>query len=128
MRINFSKSRNKRTFEALRSLCPHPCNNIQLNINERLPPHKHKQHGPSYILLLGSFTGGALKVEGESSFRDIGVLHQFDGTKMHHVEEFTGLRISIVFYTKQSYMHAFHGQTFSSNISLFPTDTHQRSV
>jgi len=72
---------------------------IQVNKNIQSDPHIDKNNvGPSYIIALGNFTGGALVIEGER-FNIFNTWKHFDGTLGHWVEPFEGERFSLVYFT-----------------------------
>jgi len=72
---------------------------IQINKNVLCKPHIDKNNvGPSYILALGDYEGGELNVEG-SQFNIRNKWKKFNGLKAHWVENFTGDRYSLIFFT-----------------------------
>ena len=72
---------------------------IQVNKTTECKPHIDKNNvGVSYIIGLGSYTGGELNIEG-NSFNIKNRWKKFDGTKAHWVEPFKGDRYSIVYFT-----------------------------
>ena len=77
-------------------------NSITLNINEKFKPHKHQRQSDSYIMLLGDFQGGALCLADGTKFNEKHKFFKFDGSQKHWVEDWTGIRISVVFYYKKS--------------------------
>ena len=76
-------------------------NSITININQRYEPHTHQRQTKSYIILLGDFEGGSLCLEDGTKFNEKNKFLEFDGGKKHWVEDWTGNRISIVFYYKK---------------------------
>ena len=75
-------------------------NQVTLNYNHLMKPHKHKNIGISYGILLGEFTGGALCVEDGSRFDKVNEWFQFNGKLNHWVEPFVGERYSLIIYNK----------------------------
>jgi len=78
---------------------------IQFNSNQKSKKHKDKNNiGESYIIGLGDYTGGRLKVwhnENEDpEYIDIkNKFYKFDGAlKYHETEDFNGTRLSLVFF------------------------------
>jgi len=79
---------------------------IQYNKNYKIKKHKDKRNtGTSYIIGLGDYTGGELLIyfdgrDKEPTAVDIkNKFYTFDGTKYYHeVADFTGNRISLVYY------------------------------
>ena len=72
---------------------------VTVNYNNELPPHKHRNNGINKIMLLGSFSGGALCI-GNDKYTTKNVWFDFDGSLLHWVEPFEGKRFSIVLYKK----------------------------
>ena len=81
---------------------------IQYNFNQVSKKHKDKKNiGESYIVAIGDYTGGRLKVwkdekgEGDPDYIDIkNKLYKFNGSKYYHeTEEFVGTRISLVYFS-----------------------------
>jgi len=81
---------------------------IQYNYNQVSKKHKDKKNiGESYIVAIGDYTGGRLKVwkdekgEGDPDYIDIkNKLYKFNGSKYYHeTEEFVGTRISLVYFS-----------------------------
>jgi hypothetical protein len=78
---------------------------FQINKNGVIRPHCDKNNqGPSVILFLGAFSGGAFRVTGSNVKRRQTVrFFAIDGLTEHYSEPFTGLRYSIVaFLHKQT--------------------------
>lgn len=78
---------------------------IQFNSNQKSKKHKDKNNiGESYIIGLGDYEGGRLKVwhndNEEPEYVDIkNKFYKFDGAKKYHeTEDFTGTRLSLVFF------------------------------
>jgi hypothetical protein len=74
---------------------------VQLNKCYRCAPHMDKNNdGPSYIVGLGQYEGGALLLGHARTPFDIrGVLLKFDGSRtLHETAPFTGERYTAVFY------------------------------
>lgn len=67
-------------------------------------PHRDVGNaGPSLILFLGKFEGGALCTEAGERFVEPGVFHVFDGRQLHWNEPLTGgTKFSIVYYNRVS--------------------------
>ena len=79
---------------------------LQFNWNTVSDPHTDKNNvGLSAILILGDFTGGSLCVPSRS-FRTppgkSGTVAIIDGRQLHHSEEYTGTRYSIVAFVHSS--------------------------
>ncbi len=77
---------------------------VTVNKNICCYPHRDAGNaGPSLILFLGKFEGGALCTEAGQRFSESGVFHAFDGTKLHWNEPLTGgTKYSIVYYNRTS--------------------------
>ena len=79
-------------------------NAITVNQNYKAGPHRDKGNvGVSYLVAFGNYTGGQLRIlEGDSKgdwdIRAKPIVESF-GDKLHEVLEFSGNRISLVFYT-----------------------------
>lgn len=76
-----------------------PWDAIQVNDNYASKPHRDRgNQGESYIVGFGDYTGGNLNVEGTShNIRHRG--YTFNGANLlHHTEEWTGHRYSLVFF------------------------------
>jgi len=79
---------------------------IQYNKNYKIKKHKDKRNtGVSYIIGLGDYTGGELLIYFDGKYNpptavDIkNKFYTFDGTEYYHeVADFTGNRISLVYY------------------------------
>jgi len=78
---------------------------IQYNCNQKSNKHKDKNNiGESYIIGLGDYEGGRLKVwhnENEDpEYVDIkNKFYKFNGAKLYHeTEDFTGTRLSLVYF------------------------------
>jgi hypothetical protein len=88
--------------------CPEPdfkWTTIQYNWNQKSAKHKDKNNvGESYIIALGDYEGGRLKVwhndNEEPEYVDIkNKFFKFNGAKLYHeTEDFTGTRLSLVFF------------------------------
>jgi len=84
-----------------------PFNSITVNYNYRAQKHRDKNNkGDSFLVAFGSYEGGQLKIlEGDlSGCHDIWckpVITDFSKV-FHEVEDFSGERYSLVFYTFQS--------------------------
>ena len=63
-------------------------------------PHRHKNQGLSYGILLGNFSGGALCVEDGSKFGNPNEWFSLNGRLNHWVEPFEGERYSIIIYNR----------------------------
>lgn len=72
---------------------------IQINKNQQCAPHKDtNNHGPSYIIGLGDYTGGELVI---NKMRKVSIRNKFvmfDGTELHETTPFKGERYSLVFF------------------------------
>ena len=77
---------------------------VTVNKNICCYPHRDAGNaGPSLILFLGKFEGGALCTEAGGRFADTGVFHAFDGTQLHWNEPLTGgTKYSVVYYNRTS--------------------------
>ncbi len=75
-------------------------NQVTLNYNHQMTPHKHKNQGVSQAILLGEFFDGALCVEDGSRFDIVNEWFTFNGTLNHWVEPFVGERYSIILYNR----------------------------
>ena len=77
---------------------------LQINKDSVSKPHKDKNNrGPSMVILLGSFTGGAFRMSDNSCSADkSGTAVVIDGTKEHFSEPFRGSRYSIVAFLHTS--------------------------
>lgn len=100
-------TRSKKQFEFWTSLLKTQItdfepNSITININERYKPHTHQRQEKSYIMLLGDFEGGALCLEDGTKFNEKHKFFEFRGSQKHWTEDWTGNRISIVYYYKKS--------------------------
>ena len=75
---------------------------VTVNKNICCYPHRDAGNaGPSLILFLGKFEGGALCTEAGERFAETGIFHAFDGTKLHWNEPLTGgTKYSIVYYNR----------------------------
>ena len=84
--------------------CPASFNFVTLNKNICCYPHRDAgNEGPSLILFLGKFEGGALLTEDGERFETPGVFHVFDGSRLHWNEPVTGgCKYSVVFYNRAS--------------------------
>jgi len=78
---------------------------IQYNSNQKSAKHKDKNNiGESYIIALGNYSGGRLKIwyeeHGDPEYVDIkNKFYKFDGAKYYHeTEDFEGERLSLVFF------------------------------
>ena len=56
--------------------------------------------GDSWVVLAGSFNGGALVLESGERFSRVGHLYRIPYNRKHWVEAFRGLRYSVVMYRK----------------------------
>jgi hypothetical protein len=81
------------------------CCALQYNWNQKSAKHKDKNNvGESYIIALGDYEGGRLKVwhndNEEPEYVDIkNKFFKFNGAKLYHeTEDFTGTRLSLVFF------------------------------
>jgi len=81
---------------------------IQYNFNQKSAKHKDKRNiGESYIIGLGDYEGGRLKVWNNENelpeYVDIkNKFFKFNGAKLYHeTEDFTGTRLSLVFFNQQ---------------------------
>lgn len=79
---------------------------IQYNFNQVSKKHKDKKNiGESYIIALGDYTGGRLKVwwdeNKDPEYIDIkNKLYKFNGSKYYHeTEAFEGTRLSLVYFS-----------------------------
>jgi transcriptional regulator with XRE-family HTH domain len=75
-------------------------NQVTLNYNHQMQPHRHKNQGISQAILIGEFTGGALCVEDGSKFDNVNEWFNFNGTLNHWVEPFEGERYSVIIYNR----------------------------
>lgn len=77
-----------------------------VTVNKNICCHPHRDagnSGRSLILFLGKFEGGALLTEDGQRFEQPGVLHAFDGSRLHWNEPITGgTKYSIVFYNRSA--------------------------
>jgi hypothetical protein len=94
-------------FEASISALPEGCPTFDfVTINKNICCHPHRDSGnagPSLILFLGKFEGGALLTEAGERFEEAGVFHAFDGSKLHWNEPVTGgCKYSVVYYNRAS--------------------------
>lgn len=78
---------------------------IQYNCNQKSNKHKDKNNiGESYIIGLGDYEGGRLKVwhneNADPEYVDIkNKFYKFNGAKLYHeTEDFTGTRLSLVYF------------------------------
>ncbi len=73
---------------------------ITVNKNVQCKPHKdNSNHGDTYIVALGEFTGGRLMIENEPPVTIEDNFFKFNGAeKLHWNEEWTGDRYSIMYY------------------------------
>ena len=84
-----------------------PYTSITVNQNYRAAPHKDKGNvGESFLVSFGEYTGGELEIF-EGPLKGVHNVHQkplvTDFSKvLHSVREFTGNRISLVFYTAKN--------------------------
>ena len=71
---------------------------LQVNIDSCSSPHTDKNNiGPSLIMLLGNFTGGAFNMADRSlSLDKPGQMLAIDGTQLHYSDPFYGRRVSVV--------------------------------
>jgi len=93
-------------FDACMSVLPANVRFDFATVNKNLCCYPHRDAGnagPSLILFLGKFEGGALCTEDGDRFDEAGVLHAFDGSKLHWNEPLTGgTKFSVVFYNRAS--------------------------
>lgn len=94
-------------FEAAAAVLPEGCPAFDfVTINKNICCHPHRDAGnagPSLILFLGKFEGGALLTEAGERFEAPGVLHAFDGSELHWNEPVTGgCKYSVVYYNRAS--------------------------
>ena len=77
---------------------------VTINRNLRTYPHRDVgNEGPSMILFLGRFEGGALVLETGERFEEPGRLRVFDGRLLHWNEAITGgTKYSIIYYNRGS--------------------------
>ena len=93
-------------FDACMAVLPEGLRFDFVTVNKNLCCYPHRDsgnEGQSLILFLGKFEGGALLTEDGRRFSEPGVLHVFDGSKLHWNEPITGgTKYSIVFYNRIS--------------------------
>jgi len=93
-------------FEACQAVLPPGLRFDYVTVNKNLCCHPHRDGGNagrSLILFLGGFEGGALLTEDGQRFEEPGVLHAFDGSRLHWNEPITGgTKYSVVFYNRAS--------------------------
>ena len=83
---------------------------ITLNRNVQCKRHRDGNHGLSWILWLGDFTGGALVFENGLTIEEKYKWHQIDGRTHHWNEPHEGTKYAIIIYksngaqTKSSHM------------------------
>ena len=92
----------QRLIDNIKEVTEFDFNQVTLNYNHLMKPHKHKNEGISYAILLGDFEGGALCVEDGNRFEEKNVWFTFNGKKNHWVEPFSGERYSLILYKKKS--------------------------
>jgi hypothetical protein len=93
-------------FDACMAVLPPGLSFNFVTINKNLCCYPHRDvgnAGDSLILFLGKFEGGALVTEDGQRLEGTGVLHRFDGSRLHWNEPITGgTKYSIVFYNRVS--------------------------
>lgn len=90
----------KKIIDNIKQVTDFDFNQVTINYNHQMKPHKHKNQGLSKAILLGEFSGGALCVEDGNKFDKVNEWFTFNGTKDHWVEPFTGERYSIIIYNR----------------------------
>jgi len=94
-------------FEACSAVLPEGVSFDFVTINRNLRTYPHRDvgnEGPSMILFLGRFEGGALVLETGDRFEEAGRLRVFDGRLLHWNEPITGgTKYSVVFYNRGSH-------------------------
>jgi transcriptional regulator with XRE-family HTH domain len=90
----------QRVLDNIREVTDFEFSQVTLNYNHQMAPHRHKNKSISIGILLGDFTGGALCVADGSRFEEKNVFFEFDGTKSHHTEIFSGERFSVILYKR----------------------------
>ncbi len=90
----------KKVIDNIKQVTDFEFNQVTLNYNHLMLPHRHKNQGLSYGILLGEFTGGALCVEDGSKFGNPNEWFSFNGRLNHWVEPFEGDRYSIIIYNR----------------------------
>lgn len=93
-------------FEACQAVLPRGLHFDFVTVNKNICCYPHRDTGnagPSLILFLGKFEGGALCTEAGDCFSETGVFHAFDGTQLHWNQPLIGgTKYSIVYYNRAS--------------------------
>jgi len=93
-------------FEACMSVLPSGVRFDFVTVNKNICCYPHRDAGnagPSLILFLGKFEGGALRTEDGEVILETGVFHAFDGSRLHWNEPLTGgTKYSVVYYNRSS--------------------------
>ena len=71
---------------------------LQINVNSYSTPHTDSNNvGPSLIMLLGNFHGGAFHMADQSLvLHTAGTMMGIDGKQTHYSDPFNGKRVSVV--------------------------------
>ena len=73
---------------------------VTVNKNLKSAPHRDKNSGSSWVLILGDFTGGALVLAPNTRCTTRGKLFEIKQGRLHWVESFRGTLYSVVLYRK----------------------------